>query len=158
LEVVLGLTASGLTPGGDGRLERFLLEPSPALALKAWLGPNFAFSGPDLKDRICRRLGRDIARLDELPNRQANAILHPDRFQKLEASWRGLSYLTEQATEAENVKVLVLTVSFAELGRDLRNALEFDQSQVFRKVYGEHFDMPGGEPIGVLIGDYEFTN
>src|SRR5262245_61927531 len=117
LDIVLGLTASGHSPRVDGRLEQFLLEPSPAQALKVWLGPNFAFSGPDVKDRICRRLGRDIARLDELLNRQVNAILHHDRFQRLEASWRGLSYLTEQVSEAENVKLLVLSVSFAELGR-----------------------------------------
>ena len=36
--------------------------------------------------------------------------------------------------------------------------MEFDQSQLFRKVYNEEFGTPGGEPFGVLIGDYEIHN
>src|SRR5262249_37900143 len=55
----------------------------------------------------------------------------------------------------ENVKVRVLNVSWRELARDLDRALEFDQSQLFRKVYGEEFGTPGGEPFGVLLGAYE---
>jgi type VI secretion system protein ImpC len=42
--------------------------------------------------------------------------------------------------------------------RDLSKAAEFDQSQLFRKVYEREFGMPGGEPYGALIGDYEWTN
>ena len=33
--------------------------------------------------------------------------------------------------------------------------IEFDQSVLFRKVYSDEFDMPGGEPFSVLLGDYE---
>ena len=45
-----------------------------------------------------------------------------------------------------------------ELGRDLSRAVEFDQSQMFKKLYENEFGTPGGEPYGALIGDYEFTN
>src|SRR5205823_6862396 len=48
-----------------------------------------------------------------------------------------------------------LSVSWKEVTRDLERALEFDQSQLFRKVYNDEFGMPGGEPFGVLLGDYE---
>ena len=34
---------------------------------------------------------------------------------------------------------------------------EFDQSQLFKKVYENEFGTPGGEPYGVLIGDYEWS-
>src|SRR5262249_32974766 len=81
-----------------GGLERFLHESDPARALSAWVGPDFA-PGQDFKGRLVRRLSRDIARLDDLLNRQVNAILHHPRFQKLEASWRGLHYLIEQVPE-----------------------------------------------------------
>jgi type VI secretion system protein ImpC len=37
-------------------------------------------------------------------------------------------------------------------------AVEFDQSQIFKKLYENEFGSPGGEPYGSLIGDYEFTN
>ena len=45
-----------------------------------------------------------------------------------------------------------------ELFKDLDRAVEFDQSQLFKKLYENEFGTPGGEPYGALIGDYEFTN
>jgi type VI secretion system protein ImpD len=52
----------------------------------------------------------------------------------------------------------MLNVSWAELARDVGRALEFDQSTLFRKVYEDEFGMPGGEPFGVLIGDYQIRH
>jgi type VI secretion system ImpC/EvpB family protein len=120
-----------------------------------WLGVEPARALISDKQTLLRRLDRDIARLDELLSAQVNAILHHPRFQKLEASWRGLRYLTEQAAERENVRIRVLDASWKTLSRDLDRAIEFDQSQLFNKVYSEEFGTPGGEPFGVLIGDYE---
>ena len=39
--------------------------------------------------------------------------------------------------------------------RDLDRAAEFDQSQLFRKIYEEEFGIPGGEPYGLLVIDHE---
>ncbi len=109
----------------------------------------------DLKERLASLLTRDIALIDALLTRQVNAILHHPAFQKLEASWRGLLYLVRQAPDGENVKVRVLSITWKELVRDLERAIEFDQSQLFRKVYNEEFGTPGGEPYSLLLGDYE---
>jgi type VI secretion system protein ImpC len=57
-----------------------------------------------------------------------------------------------------NLKLKVLNVSKRELFKDVDRAVEFDQSQVFKKLYENEFGSPGGEPYGTLIGDYEFTN
>ncbi len=113
---------------------------------------------PAGKDQVIRSLGRAIAMLDELLTRQTNAILHHPRFQSLEAAWRGLRYLVDQAEGAENVKIRILSVSWKELARDAERAVEFDQSQLFRKVYSEEFDTPGGEPFSVLLGDYDIRH
>lgn len=137
------------------KLERFLQEPSPAEALTQWLGWRGAAAEATDRRRVAEMLHRDIASLDVAITRQLNAVLHHSGFQKLEASWRGLRYLAEQAAAAENVKIRMLSVSWRELARDLERAIEFDQSQLFRKVYGEEFDTPGGEPFSVLLGDYE---
>jgi type VI secretion system ImpC/EvpB family protein len=136
-------------------LDRFLQEPSPWKALALWLGRAACRRGPRTRGRLARLLSRDIARLDALLGRQVNAVLHHPDFQRLEASWRGLRYLVEQVPEEVSVKVRVLNVSWKELTRDLGRAVEFDQSHLFRKVYGEEFGTPGGEPFGVLLGDYE---
>jgi type VI secretion system ImpC/EvpB family protein len=139
----------------DASLDQFLAEPSPWRALGLWLARSDRPVGPFTRERVVRMLLRDIARLDAMLSCQVNAIIHNPRFQKLEASWRGLRYLVEQAAEGENIKVRVLTLTWKELTRDLERALEFDQSQLFQKVYSEEFGMPGGEPFGVLLGDFE---
>ncbi len=99
-------------------------------------------------------IDRLIAAIDRALTAQVNAVLHHPDFQALEARWRGLAQLTAGAAAATGVKVKVLSVSWRELGRDMERAVEFDQSRLFELVYGQEFGMPGGEPYGLLIGDY----
>ncbi len=136
------------------RLDEFLQEPSPAAALRMWLAWTGRTAGTD-KDQLARLLNRDVAQLDGLLNEQLNAVLHHPRFQNLEAAWRGLRYLVEQKEDAEDVKIRVLSVRWDELARDVERAIEFDQSQLFRKVYEDEFGRAGGEPFSVLLGNYE---
>lgn len=154
IEAVVEATLPGR---GDApsRLDRFLRAPSDAEALRRWIAWTVPPGRRPSREEIAQTLSRDVARLDALVSRQVNAILHHPRFQKLEASWRGLRYLVEQAQGAEHVEIRVLNVSWKELARDSERAIEFDQSQLFRKVYSEEFGTPGGEPFSVLIGDYE---
>ena len=56
-----------------------------------------------------------------------------------------------------SLKIRVLNASKRDLARDLQRAVEFDQSQLFKKIYENEFGTPGGEPYGALIGDYEWT-
>jgi type VI secretion system ImpC/EvpB family protein len=136
-------------------LEQFLCEPSPGKALALWLGRSTISREGLTPPQLARCLNRDIARLDALLSEQVNAILHHPHLQRLETSWRGLHYLVRQVPEGENIKVRVLNISWRELVRDLERSLEFDQSQLFRQVYSSEFGTPGGEPFGVLLGDYE---
>lgn len=136
------------------RLDRFLRAPNVGAALHQWFGGSVDELS---QDEIVRRLNRSVAVIDELLNRQLNTILHHPSFQKLEASWRGLYYLTQRTAEAAdgNIKIKLLNASWKEIERDFERAVEFDQSQVFKKVYEHEFGMPGGEPYGVMIADYE---
>ncbi|MBL8793332.1 MAG: type VI secretion system contractile sheath large subunit [Planctomycetia bacterium] len=156
LDEVLAATSSKTArPATPGRLDQFLHEKSLIDALHLWLGSLEELRGPDARRKLSQRLARDVATLDRCLSDQTNAVLHHPKFQKLEASWRGLQYLVEQVPAGENIKVRVLSVSWAELARDAERALEFDQSQLFRKVYSEEFGTPGGEPFSLLLGDYE---
>ena len=135
-------------------LDSFFQADTPGQALLAWLQPA---PGQKLtKDEIAVALNRDISRLDTMLCDQVNIIIHHPRFQQLEASWRGLRYLVEQTVEdaERRVKIKVLHVPWKELARDMQQASEFDQSQIFKKVYSEEFGTPGGEPYSMLIGDY----
>jgi type VI secretion system protein ImpC len=97
-----------------------------------------------------------IAQIDHLLSIQLNEILHHPSFQKLEASWRGLKYMMDQSETSVMLKIRVLNCSKKELLRDLQRAPEFDQSAAFKKIYEEEFGVFGGEPIGAVIGDFEF--
>jgi type VI secretion system protein ImpC len=59
---------------------------------------------------------------------------------------------------SSSLKIKLLNISKKELSKDLEKAVEFDQSQLFKKLYETEYGTPGGEPYGALIGDYEFTN
>ena len=140
-------------------LEAFLEESSWSRALAKWL-PAATLEQFYSVDELLDWLAEDVAEIDERVSGQINEILHHRRFQQLEASWRGLEYLVKQADVDEDgrIKVKALNVSWRELAKDAERATEFDMSQLFRKVYTEQFDMPGGEAFGVLIGDYEIHN
>lgn len=99
-----------------------------------------------------------IAAIDAKISRQLNAIIHHENFQKLEGAWRGLHYLVMNSETSSTLKIRVMNVSKRELYKDLSKAVEFDQSNIFKKIYESEFGSPGGEPYGALIGDYEFTN
>jgi type VI secretion system protein ImpD len=104
---------------------------------------------------IATRVDRLIAAIDAALSAQVNAILHHPQFQAMEARWRGLAYLVRVLDDVANVKLKLLPLSWTELCRDLDRAAEFDQSRLFELVYSDEFDMPGGEPLGLIVGDYE---
>lgn len=99
-----------------------------------------------------------IAEIDRAMSRQLSAIMQNEKFQKLEGSWRGLNHLVMNSETSTGLKIRMLNISKKELTRDLEKAVEFDQSQIFKKIYESEFGTAGGEPYAALIGDYEFTN
>ncbi len=107
---------------------------------------------------LSQTFDRAIAALDQKISTQLNAVMHHERFSKLEGSWRGLHYLVQNSETGTSLKLRMMNISKRELSRDLQRAVEFDQSQTFKKLYENEFGTPGGEPYGALIGDYEWTN
>ncbi|MBK1850975.1 type VI secretion system contractile sheath large subunit [Marinobacter sp. 1-4A] len=99
-----------------------------------------------------------ISRLDQMISGQLAEILHQEEFQKLEGSWRGMHHLVMNSETSAMLKIRVLNLSKQDLHKDLSKAVEFDQSQIFKKIYESEFGTPGGEPYGMMIGDYEFNS
>jgi type VI secretion system protein ImpC len=97
-----------------------------------------------------------IAEIDKKLSAQLNEILHEPAFQQLESTWRGLHYLVHQTETSTTLKIRVLNVKKQELFKDLEKAVEFDQSNLFKKIYEEEYGQLGGQPYGMLVGDYEF--
>ncbi len=136
------------------RTAAFLYQPTAA-ALAAWFGPAAASRLAADADACRDALDRDIAAIDALLGEQLDAILHHPRLRRFEGRWRGLAWLADGHDPADRVKLKLLNLSWAELCRDLERAVEFDQSQLFQKIYESEFGMPGGEPYGLLVVDHE---
>lgn len=107
---------------------------------------------------VMRTLNEGIRHLDEVISKQLAAVMHQPDFQKLEGTWRGLHYFVQNSETSAQLKLKVLNCGKRDLFKDLDRAVEFDQSQIFKKIYETEFGTPGGEPYGALIGDFEFEN
>ncbi len=99
-----------------------------------------------------------IKKIDDVVSKQTTAIMHSSDFLKLEGSWRGMHHMIANTTPEPGLKFRILDANKAEIQKDLTKNLEFDQSELFKKLYEDEFGTPGGEPYGVLLGDYEFAN
>jgi len=98
-----------------------------------------------------------IAAIDKVMSKQLSAIMQHEKLQKLEGSWRGLNHLVMNSETSSQLKIRMLNLNKKELTKDLEKAVEFDQSQTFKKIYESEFGTAGGEPYAALIGDYEFS-
>jgi type VI secretion system protein ImpC len=105
---------------------------------------------------VTQRINDCIAEIDRLISVQLNEVIHHPDCQRLEASWRGLHDLVMNTETGVRLKLRLLNVSKSDLLKDLKNAIEFDQSALFKKVYEDEYGTFGGNPYSVLVGDFEF--
>lgn len=139
-------------------LIEFLAEKDAYKALRLWFSHISPLPPETKAEQISVWLNREIALIDELINEQLNQILHHPKLQKLEASWRGLHLLCESATNTSNIKIKILDINWQEVTKDIERAMEFDQSQLFHKIYSEEFGIAGGIPYGVILADYYISH
>ena len=129
--------------------------------LLVWLVDNGMQTQGHFRQELNATLTRLLTDLDKILNRTMNNIIHHNKFQRLEASWRGVHYLVqqEQAIDREElIQVRMLSISWQEISRDFSRAIEFDQSNLYRLIYSNEFGQAGGQPFGLLLGDYQITN
>ncbi len=103
-------------------------------------------------------LDHHIAEIDRKLSAQLDEILHHPEFQKMESSWRSLKFLVDRTDFKKNVKIDLLDVSKDELAEDFEDAPETIQSGMYKHLYTEEYDTPGGEPYGALISNFGFEN
>jgi len=111
-----------------------------------------------IQEDVIRTIQAVIADLDQKLTEQLNLFVHHPDFQALEATWRGLHYLVVNSETSHRLKIRVMDISKAELGRTLRNyrGALWDQSPIFKRIYEDEFGQFGGEPFGCLVGDFYF--
>jgi type VI secretion system protein ImpD/type VI secretion system protein ImpC len=159
-DAVLGGGFFGRAAGAAAaQLSAILAARDTAGFLLAWYGEAALAAlarDADPAEALRGRLDRDIAAIDAALSAQLDAVLHHPRLRRLEGSWRGLAWLVDRLpATGTRVRVKLFSARWAEICRDLERAIEFDQSQMFRKVYEEEFGTAGGEPFGMIACDYE---
>lgn len=108
-------------------------------------------------DRVHKRVVDEmIAEIDAKLSAQIDEILHHPQLQQMESAWRGLKYLVDQTNFRENIKVEILNVSKEALLEDFEDAPEITKSGLYKHVYTSEYGTHGGQPVGVMIGNYEF--
>ncbi|MFT0547405.1 type VI secretion system contractile sheath large subunit [Allopusillimonas ginsengisoli] len=97
-----------------------------------------------------------IASLDHKLCQQVDAIMHHESFQKMESAWRSLKFLIDRTDFRENNRIEILNVSKQTLLDDFEDAPDITRSGLYKAVYTAEFGQFGGQPIGTIIGNYDF--
>lgn len=99
-------------------------------------------------------LAKLIDEVDQKIRTQLNIIIAHEDLQNLYMSWLGLHYLCQQHIADKLVQLKIFNVSWPELKKMVLKQGDYETSLLFNLVYSHEFDMPGGKPFGLLIGDY----
>ena len=97
-----------------------------------------------------------IAEIDRKLGMQLDEVLHHKDFQKLESAWRSLKFLVDRTDFRENTKIEMINVSKADLLEDFEDAPEIPRSGLYKTIYTSEYGQFGGQPYGLLVGNYEF--
>ena len=126
----------------------------------------------DFRDLNELQLDILIAETDRQINRQLDEILHHPDFQQLEASWVGIRRLVSAVppdmessdrladvdeSSHDGIIVSLWNCSKQELLSDLRDNSSHHKTELSKKVYRESYNVYGGKPFSILIGDYVFS-
>ena len=139
----------------DGRLARDEHQVDGARRMLQGFVEEATKAGVQLDGTAKRSLAARIVALDKLISKQVNQVLHEEKFQRLEASWRNLNKLVGE-NDLTTSRVRVFNCHRTELERDFRRAPGFDQSVFFKHVYESEYGTLGGSPYTFLVGDMEF--
>jgi type VI secretion system protein ImpC len=97
-----------------------------------------------------------IAEIDKKLSKQVDAIMHHEKFQKLESAWRSLKMLVDRTDFRENNRIELLNASKEDLQADFEDAPEITKSGLYKLAYTAEYGQFGGEPYGAIVGNYEF--
>jgi type VI secretion system protein ImpC len=106
---------------------------------------------------VTKTIENAIAEIDKQMSKQLSAVMQNDEFQRLEGSWRGLNKLVKESELGSSLKIRMVDVNKEELIEQFEDAPSIDRSPLFDVLYQKEFGTAGGEPYGLLLGDYTFS-
>ncbi len=107
---------------------------------------------PDTDPRQPERLSQVEHAMRDL----MRTLLHHPDFQHLEATWRGLAWLTQRLEFSTQLKLFVVDISKEELRADLAQVEGLRSSKLARVLIDQAAGTPGGQLWALLAGNYTF--
>jgi len=98
-----------------------------------------------------------IVQVDQRLSDQLDAILHQPEFKALESTWLSLQHLVDRVDFRSNVLLHMLDVDKETLSDDFDDALDIRESGLYKHIYDQAYDMPGGKPVSAMISGFDFT-
>jgi type VI secretion system protein ImpC len=113
-------------------------------------------------NRVVDRVDQNVidAMINDLDARlssQVNEILHAPEFQKLESSWRSLHSMVQSFNFRENTKLELFNATKDELREDFEDSIEVPKSTLYDRVYKQEYGVHGGQPYGLMVGNFEMS-
>ncbi|MBI5167865.1 MAG: type VI secretion system contractile sheath large subunit [Candidatus Eisenbacteria bacterium] len=98
-----------------------------------------------------------VAEMDKKISAQVDEVLHHPEVQKLESAWRSLFFLIDRTNFKENIKIEFVNASKDDLLADFEDEPEITRTGMYKHVYDSGYGVFGGEPVGAIVGNYEFS-
>ncbi|MCZ2720859.1 type VI secretion system contractile sheath large subunit [Marinomonas sp. 15G1-11] len=118
-----------------------------------------ALSGTVVWDKnVTKTIENAIAEIDKQMSIQLSAIMQQEEFRRLEGSWRGLGKLVRESETGRSLKIKLVDFQKDELLDQFEDAPAVDRSPLFDALYQKEFGTAGGEPYGLLVGDFQFSH
>jgi type VI secretion system protein ImpC len=105
---------------------------------------------------LTKTIENAIASIDEKLSKQLSAVMQQDKFKKLEGSWRGLNKLVRESELGTSLKIKIADYNRDDILEQFEDAPAIDRSPLFNTLYQGEYGTAGGEPYGLLLGDYQF--
>jgi len=96
--------------------------------------------------------------IDQSISKQLSKIMQQDDFKELEGSWRGLQKLVKESELGSDLKIKLMDINKDDLLEQFEDAPAIDRSPLFNTLYQHEYGTAGGEPYGLLLGNYEFNH
>lgn len=110
------------------------------------------------KRNLSQSLQSCLDKIDNLISNKISIIMHDSHFQNLESLWRSTDALARKSKNDNQIKIKILNLSKTELIQSFSSTHDVDQSPLYKLIYENEFGTPGGEPFGVMMGDYYFSH
>lgn len=96
--------------------------------------------------------------IDKLLSDTLNLIMHHSDFQQLESSWSGIFELIKLSHDDSNIGIHLCSISHNQLIVESQKQQPLMDTHLYKLLYKTTFNMPGGTPYDILIGDYHFDH